>query len=87
MNEGQFLEQCRTSSQEAYEAFKTLLARLESLSERQSALRFFHGLATRLIRDHRAEEMTRLYHFSLSELALTLQSGGETRFLRRADPL
>lgn len=81
MTEGHFLEQCRTSSQEAYEAFKALLLRLEDPAARPGALCFFHALAARLIREHSPDEMTRAYHFSLSELELRLESGGETRLL------
>jgi methionine S-methyltransferase len=77
----QFLERCQKSSQEAYDAFKALLVLLETPGQSKEALGFFHDLAARLIREHPAEQLIRQYHFSLSELALNLEDGGETRLL------
>lgn len=79
MNQAEFLERCRKSSQEAYEAFKSLLAGLENPATRAASLEFFHASILPLRQKKSPEELTRDYHFSLSELALKLGDDGETR--------
>jgi methionine S-methyltransferase len=74
-----FLDRCRKSSAEAYEAFKELLARMEDPATRGEALAFFRDALAPLRGRHAADELARTYHFSLSELALKLGDDGETR--------
>jgi methionine S-methyltransferase len=81
MIEADFLERCRKSSQDAYDAFKGLLAEMENPKTRGAALAFFHKSLRPLTDRYPAPELTRLYHFSVSELALKLGDGGETRLL------
>jgi methionine S-methyltransferase len=76
-----FLERCRKSSAEAYEAFKELLGRMESAATRGEAIAFFHSTIQPLTSRHSPAELARLYHFSVSELPLRLGHGGETRLL------
>lgn len=76
-----FLDRCRKSSQEAYEAFKDLLSELEDPATRGPALRFFHGEVRTLSDRYSASELNRIYHFSVSELALKLGDGGDSRLL------
>jgi len=81
MSEAQFIERCRRSSQESYEALEELAANLEDPLRRGESLAFFHGFAEKALRELTASEQAREYHFSLSKLALRLEDGGETRLL------
>ncbi len=77
--QAQFLDRCSQSSQEAYEAFKALLAEIENPVTRPNGLRFWHDLTARFISQGTPEECLSKYYFSLSELVLRVQDGGETR--------
>ena len=75
-NVSQFLSRCERSSQDAYDAFKELLARLENTSDpsaRTQAIRFWNEVA-----DQSPSTMGR-YHFSLSELRLRPEEGAELK--------
>jgi methionine S-methyltransferase len=68
--EKDFLQQCRESSQNAYEAFKNLLLNLENSETRNATLQFLHNLLERLNKVETTDEMMKYYHFSLSEFKL-----------------
>jgi methionine S-methyltransferase len=73
MQERDFLKQCQSSSQEAYEFFKRLLISLENINTRDSTLGFLHKMIKNLITEKTAEEMMQEYHFSVSILKLRNQ--------------
>lgn len=71
----QFLSRCVRSSQDAYDAFKELLAQLEAPATHEAALEFWHSLAQQLLGKQTPTALMKRYHFSLSTLQLTPESG------------
>ena len=55
----QFLSRCVRSSQDAYDAFKELLAQLEAPATHDAALEFWHTLAEQLLGKETAAALMR----------------------------
>lgn len=70
MSEKDFLNQCQISSQEAYEAFKLLLTKLENVQTRNSALKLLYNVVDAVELHQSSDEIMKRYHFSVSELKL-----------------
>lgn len=70
LNVKDFINQCESSSQNAYDAFKSLLLQLENKSTRNAALSFFHELRGNSSLQISSEKMMKQFHFSISELKL-----------------
>ena len=66
----EFLKKCQISTQDSYEAFKTLLNNLENEKNRKSAITLLYSLLDFSLNQNSPEEMTQIYHFSFSELKL-----------------
>jgi len=70
MNEKDFLSQCQTSSQDAYEAFKILLSELENNQTRDQSIKLLHQVIEKVSLQLSSEEVMKKYHFTISDLKL-----------------
>jgi methionine S-methyltransferase len=73
MQVSDFLKRCQSSSQDTYEAFKTLMVNLENSNSRNESLQLLHAVVEGLKSQKTPDEMMKQYHFSVSELTLKNQ--------------